>query len=156
MRFRNDYEHLQQEAEKGVFKDGQEVDIVIYGFTDLGVKVAINDTYSGLVYKNEIFQELHSGQSLKAYIKCVREDGKIDVSLYPAEGKRVAAASEKILDMLRKIGGKLPFNDKTPPEEIKKHFQVSKKVFKKAIGVLYKQRRIKITESGIEISLKRD
>lgn len=156
MRFRNDYEHLQQEAEKGVFKDGQEVDIVIYGFTDLGVKVAINDTYSGLAYKNEIFQELHSGQKLKAYIKCVREDGKIDVSLYPAEGKRVAAASEKILDMLRKIGGKLPFNDKTPPEEIQKHFQVSKKVFKKAIGVLYKQRRIKITESGIEIYFKRD
>jgi hypothetical protein len=156
MRFRNNYEHLQQEAEKGVFKDGQEVDIVVYGFTDLGVKVAINDTYSGLAYKNEIFQELHSGQSLKAYIKCVREDGKIDVSLYPAEGKRVADACEKILDMLRKIGGKLPFNDKTSPEEIQKHFQVSKKVFKKAIGVLYKQRRIKITESGIEISLKRD
>ncbi|MFA5271108.1 MAG: type I-B CRISPR-associated protein Cas8b1/Cst1 [Candidatus Omnitrophota bacterium] len=155
MRPKNDYEHLEDEVEQGVFKDGQEVDIVVYGFTDLGVKVAINDTYAGLVYKNEIFEELHSGQKRKAYIKCIREDGKIDVSLYPAEGKRVSAATEKILSMFKELGGKLPFNDKTPPEDIKKHFQMSKKVFKKAIGVLYKQRIIRITDKGIEFVAKK-
>lgn len=155
MRPRDDYDYLQEEVEPGVFKEGQEVNIVVYGFTDLGVKVAINDTYAGLAYKNEIFQELRSGQKLKAYIKCIREDGKIDVSLYPAEGKRVQAACDKILYILKELGGKLPFNDKTPPEDIKKHFQMSKKVFKKAIGVLYKQRIIRITDKGIEFVAKK-
>ena len=84
-----------------------------------------------------------------------REDGKIDVSLYPAEGKRVQEATDKILSMFKDLGGTLPFNDKTSPEDIKKHFQMSKKVFKKAIGVLYKQRIIRITDKGIEFVAKK-
>jgi uncharacterized protein len=146
-----DYRYLKQEAEKGVFKEGREVEAVVYAFTDLGIKVAINDTYSGLVYRNEIFEDLHKGQKLKAFIKCIREDGKIDVSLQPEEGKHVLATAEKILKLLKKSGGRLPFNDKSSPEDIKKHFQISKKVFKKAIGMLYRQRKIKITSTSIEI-----
>ncbi|MDP2922167.1 MAG: type I-B CRISPR-associated protein Cas8b1/Cst1 [Candidatus Omnitrophota bacterium] len=148
-----DYRYLKQEADKGVFKEGQEVDVVVYAFTDLGVKVAINDTYSGLVYKNEIFDELYSGQVLKAFIKHIREDGKIDVSLQPQEGKHVLGAAEKILKLLNESGGRLPFNDKSSPDDIKNHFQISKKVFKKAVGILYKQRIIKITDNGIEVVL---
>lgn len=146
-----DYLHLKQEADKGTFKEGQEVEAVVYAFTDLGVKVAINDTHSGLAYKNEIFDTLYIGQKLKAFIKCIREDGKIDVTLRPREGKEVLEVTEKILILLKESGGRLPFNDKSSPDAIKEHFQTSKKVFKKAIGVLYKQRKIKITDSGIEI-----
>lgn len=146
-----DYRYLKEVVEQGVFKAGQEVRAVVYAFTDLGVKVAIGDVYSGLAYKNEIFEELHIGQELGAFIKCVREDGKIDVSLRPREGEEVSRVAEKILKKLRDAGGQLPFNDTTSPEEIKKHFQVSKKVFKKAIGVLFKQRAIRITATGIDL-----
>ncbi|MDD5584876.1 MAG: type I-B CRISPR-associated protein Cas8b1/Cst1 [Candidatus Omnitrophica bacterium] len=147
----NDYRHLKQEADKDAFKEGQEVEAVIYAFTDLGVKVAINDTHSGLAYKNEIFDTLYIGQKLKAFIKCIREDGKIDVTLRPREGQEVLEVTEKILTLLKESGGKLSLNDKSSPEDIRAYFQTSKKVFKKAIGVLYKQRKIKITDSGIEI-----
>ncbi|MEI8348981.1 MAG: type I-B CRISPR-associated protein Cas8b1/Cst1 [Candidatus Omnitrophota bacterium] len=148
---KRDYRYLKEIAEKGVFKEGQEVEAVVYAFTDLGVKVAINDMYSGLAYKNEIFDDLDCGQQLKAFIKCIREDGRIDVSLRPREGKQVLDTAGKILKLLNEAGGRLSFNDKSSPEDIKKHFQTSKKVFKKAIGVLYKQRRIKITTTGIEM-----
>jgi predicted RNA-binding protein (virulence factor B family) len=147
-----EYRHLKQEADKDTFKEGQEIEVVVYAFTDLGVKVAINDTYSGLAYKNEIFEDLYIGQKLRAFIKCVREDGKIDVSLRPREGKEVLEVTEKILTLLKGSGGRLSFNDKSSPVDIKNNFQTSKKVFKKAIGVLYKQRKIKITNNGIEIA----
>lgn len=149
------YQYLKETVSKGVFKDGQEVDVVIYAFTRLGAKVAINDTYSGLAYGNEIFENIELGQKCKAYIKRVRDDGKIDVSLRPAEGKHVLGVTETIYKALVASGGKMPFNDNSSPEDIKKRFQISKKVFKKAIGVLYKQRRILITSTGIEVSSKK-
>lgn len=145
------YRYLKEEVARGVFKEWQEVDIVVYAFTDLGVKVAINDTYGGLVYKNEIFTQLYDGQRLKGFIKCIREDGKIDISLQPEEGKHVLATTEKIINLLKKSDGRLSLNDKSSPDDIKKHLQISKKVFKKAIGVLYKQRKVKITSTGIEL-----
>jgi len=146
-----DFRYLKETADKGVFKAGQEIDVVIYAFTKLGAKVAINDTYSGLAYGNEIFENVELGQKCKAYIKRIRDDGKIDVSLRPAEGKHVLGVTESIYKALTAAGGKLPFNDNSSPEDIKQRFQISKKVFKKAIGVLYKQRRILITGAGIEI-----
>jgi predicted RNA-binding protein (virulence factor B family) len=146
-----EFRYLKEIVGKGVFKDGQEVDVVIYAFTKLGAKVAINDTYSGLAYGNEIFENVELGQKCKAYIKRVRDDGKIDVSLRPSEGKHVLGITETIYKALAASGGRLPFNDNSSPEDIKKRFQISKKVFKKAIGVLYKQRRILITSAGIEI-----
>lgn len=134
---------------KGVFKEGQAVDLVIYAFTELGAKVAINETYSGLVYGSEIFQDVRVGQKLQGYIKLVREDGKIDVTLRAREGIEVMTAADKIFRALCDAGGKLDFNDKSSPDDIQMYFQISKKVFKKAIGVLYKERKILITDSGI-------
>ncbi|MDD4294327.1 MAG: type I-B CRISPR-associated protein Cas8b1/Cst1 [Candidatus Omnitrophica bacterium] len=145
-----DCKKLKTEVKSGVFTLWQEVDITVIAFTDMGVKVAVNDEYLGLAYKNEIFTDLAKDQSLKGYIKCIRADGKIDISFQPLEGKHVANVTEDILALLASSGGKLPFNDKTSPERIKQKFGISKKVFKKAIGVLYKQRKIKITDSGIE------
>ncbi|MCG2712154.1 MAG: type I-B CRISPR-associated protein Cas8b1/Cst1 [Candidatus Omnitrophica bacterium] len=146
-----DYKHLKETAAPGVFKEWQEVDALIYAFTDLGIKAAINDEYTGLVYKNEVYTEYQKGQKLKAFIKCVREDGRIDISLQPRQGRHVFSTTDKIFEQLEAAGGKLMFNDKSSPEDIKNKFQISKRVFKQAIGVLYKQRKIKITDKGIEI-----
>ncbi|MFH1094505.1 MAG: type I-B CRISPR-associated protein Cas8b1/Cst1 [Candidatus Omnitrophota bacterium] len=146
-----EYKHLKETVEPGVFTKWQEADAVVYAFTDLGIKVAINDEYTGLVYKNEVYADLQLGQKLKAFIKCVRVDGKIDVSLQPAQGRHVFSTADKILKQLEEAGGELRFNDKSSPEDIKNKFQISKAVFKQAIGKLYKQRKIKITDKGIEI-----
>ena len=115
------------------------------------VKVAINDEYTGLIYGNQLYDEYQEGQKLKGYIKFVREDGKIDVSLQPKQGSHVLSTTDKIMEHLKAAGGKSGFNDKSSPEDIKNEFQVSKKVFKQAIGRLYKQNKIKITDKGIEL-----
>jgi predicted RNA-binding protein (virulence factor B family) len=148
---KNNYEHLKKTVGPGVFTEWQEVDLEIYSFTDLGVKVAINDEYTGLIYGNQVYDEYQEGQKLKGYIKFVREDGKIDVSLQPKQGSHVFSTTDKILEHLKAAGGKSGFNDKSSPEDIKNEFQVSKKVFKQAIGRLYKQNKIKITDKGIEL-----
>lgn len=146
---RNYFEDLKETVESGVFTQWQEVDIEIYEFTYLGIKVAINDEYQGLVYKNEVYEEYEEGQRIKGYIKSVRQDGMIDISLQPGKDKHVPSTSEKILEHLRASGGKSRFNDKSSPEDINNEFQVSKKVFKQAIGSLYKQGKIKISDNGI-------
>jgi len=148
---KNNYENLKKTVEPGVFIQNQEVDVEIYAFTDLGMKVAINDEYAGLVYGNQIYDDYQKGQKLKAYIKYVREDGKIDVSLQPNQGTHVHSTADRILEHLKTAGGKSGLNDKSSPEDIKNEFQISKKVFKQAIGKLYKQRKIKITDKGIEL-----
>lgn len=148
---RKNYYHLKEIVEPGVFTKWQEVEAEIYAFTDLGIKVAINDEYTGLVYGNEVYADYHKGQKLKAFIKSIRADGKIDVSLQPDQGSHVFSTADKIFEQLEQAGGKLRFNDTSSPEEIKNKFQISKTVFKQAIGKLYKQRKIKITDKGIEI-----
>lgn len=148
---KENYKHLKETVELNVFTKGQEVDLVICEFTDLGINVAINDEYVGLIYRNQIYDNYKEGQKLKGYIKNVREDGKIDVSLQPERGRYVFSTSDKILEHLKVSGGKSVFNDKSLPEDIKKEFQVSKKVFKQAIGKLYKLRKIRIMDNGIEL-----
>jgi uncharacterized protein len=148
---KEDYGQLKLEVQAGVFKQWQEVDVVVYDFTDIGVKVAINNEYSGLAYDDEVFVKLCLGQKLKAYIKCIREDGKIDVSFAPQEGEHIFQTADKIFEVLKRSDGKLSFGDKSSPEDIKEKFQISKKVFKKAIGALYRQHKIKIADGCIEI-----
>ena len=148
---KNNYEHLKETVGPGVFTEWQEVDLEIYAFTDLGVKVAINDEYTGLIYGNQVYDEYKEGQKLKAYIKYVREDGKIDISLQPKQGQLVFLTADKIMKHLRDSGGKSWLNDKSSPHDIKHMFQVSKKVFKQAVGRLYKQHKIMIADDGIEL-----
>jgi uncharacterized protein len=148
---RDDYKCLKETVEPGVFTEWQEIDVEIDTFTDMGIKVIINDEYIGLVYGSQVYEEYQKGQELKAYIKLVREDGKIDVSLQPKKGRHVFSTTGKIMEHLKVAGGKSGFNDKSAPEDIEDAFQVSKKVFKQAIGSLYKQGKIKITDQGIEL-----
>jgi predicted RNA-binding protein (virulence factor B family) len=134
----------------GVFTKWQEVDIVAYQKTDLGYKVAINNEYAGLIYNNEIFAPVRLGIPMKGYIKAVRDDYRIDVTLQPQENTHVELTAYKILNMLADAGGKLAFGDSSSPDDIKRVFGVSKKVFKKSIGILYKQKKIIISGDGIK------
>jgi len=131
-------------------KEGDEVGLVIQQKTDLGYAVIINHKHKGLIYDNEVFKELRIGDRLKGFVKNVRDDHKIDISLH-AIGYRGAndANSELILKQLEVCDGFLPLTDKSPPEEIYTRFGISKKAFKKSVGALYKQGLIEIQPRGI-------
>lgn len=134
------------------YRHGQEVDLLIWQKTDLGFKVIVDNRYAGLVYENQIFQYVHTGDRLKGYIDLVRSDGKIDVTLQPTGRKQTKDFSETLLDYLHGHNGVCDLGDKSEAEDIKRRFQVSKKVYKRAIGDLYKRRLI--TVSALEIRLK--
>ena len=133
------------------YKEGEEVDLIIFERSDLGYKAVVNLYHEGMVYENEVFQALHLGQQLKGYIKKIREDLKIDLSLQKPGYQGVDAVSQSILATMEKHGGRIDVTDKSQPEEIYSLFGVSKKTFKKAVGSLYKKRLIRIDSGGIEL-----
>jgi len=134
------------------YNEGEEVDLFIYDKTDLGYKALVNRSHGGMVYKNEVFQKLHIGQNLKGYIKKIREDLKIDLSLQQSGYQRVDDISQTILNTIKDHGGRIAVTDKSPPQDIYSLFGVSKKIFKKAIGALYKKRLIIIDANGIRLT----
>lgn len=138
-------------SDKPSYKSGEEVDILVWKKTDLGFKVIIDNRYGGLIYSNQIFRPVHTGDRLKAYISTVREDGKIDVTLQPFGQKQTESFAEELLQYLRSHGGYCELGDKSDAELIKQRFQVSKKTYKKAIGDLYKRRLISIQPDGIRL-----
>ncbi|RLD67996.1 MAG: GntR family transcriptional regulator [Bacteroidetes bacterium] len=131
------------------FEQGEEVEIIIAQRTDLGYKVIINETHWGLIFKNEIFGNIQIGDKRKAYIKNMRDDDKIDVSLQKEGYERIDSVSKTILQKIEDESGFLALTDKSSPEEISATFGISKKAFKKAIGTLYKQRLIELDTHGI-------
>jgi predicted RNA-binding protein (virulence factor B family) len=138
--------------EPPAYDEGEEVDLIIYGTTDLGYKAVVNNSHGGMIYKNEVFQKLHIGQQLKGYIKKIREDQKIDLRLQRSGYQRVDDISRTILKTIKDHGGKITVTDKSPPEDIYSLFGVSKKTFKKAIGGLYKRRLITIDAKSIRLA----
>ena len=131
---------------------GEEVELLVLQKTDLGYSVIVNHAYKGLIYENEVFQELNIGDRLKGYVKNLREDNKIDISIHPLGYKNFNDAnSELIFNALIEHEGFLPFTDRSTPEEIYSQFGISKKAFKKSIGALYKQRKIEILPQGIKL-----
>ncbi len=133
------------------FTEGQAVDILIANQTDIGYKVIINNSFTGVIYQNEVYGSIDRGQKLKAYIKKVREDLKIDVCLNKPGFEKIDQLSERILEMLRMHNGFLPLNDKSDAEEIYSMFSESKKTFKKSLGGLFKNRKILIEDKGIRL-----
>ncbi len=125
------------------------VDLLITHFSEFGAHVIINEKHQGLIHKNTIFEDIRLGDRLPGYVKRVREDNKIDVLLQPEGYKSVEPNAQFIYDELKAAGGRLPVHDKSSPEDINAYFGISKKLFKKAIGSLYKDRQIEITEQGI-------
>ena len=133
-------------------KPGEEVDLVIDDPTDLGVNVIINHRFRGLIYRNELFERVRRGDRRSGYIKTVREDGKIDVTLQKPGYAKVEPNAEKILAELKANDGYLRLTDKSDPDDITEILEMSKKTFKKAVGALYKQRLIRLEEDGIYLA----
>ena len=133
------------------YEPGQEVDVLIARKSDLGYSVIVNNAHWGLIYQNEIFQPVKIGQKLKGYIKEIREDEKIDVSLQPAGYAKIDGLSKMILDKIRDNGGVLDISDKSAPEERYNLFGCSKKNYKKAIGALFKRGMIDIDVDEIRL-----
>ena len=135
-----------------VYEEGDEVDLLIYGETDLGFKAIVNSLDWGMLYKNEVFQPLERGQRLKGYIKKVREDEKIDLCLLKPGYEKVDGIALKILDHIKANNGFIGVTDKSSPEIIYDLFGVSKKVYKKAIGSLYRNGIVKLENNGVRLS----
>lgn len=133
------------------YQAGQEVDLLVVERTDLGFKAIIDGRHWGLIHKNELFKFVRSGMREKGYIKEVRADGKISLSLQPVGQAARDDLGERILAALREAGGSLALSDKSPPDVISREFGVSKGNFKKAIGGLFKQGLITILDERIEL-----
>ena len=134
----------------------QEVNLLVADETEIGYKVIINNLHWGLVYYNEVFRRLEKGDEIKGYIKEVREDEKIDVSLVPLGYQKIEGLAGTILESLKSQGGFIAVHDKSAPEVIQSLFQCSKKSFKQAIGALYKQHLITLENGGISLAKKQD
>lgn len=133
------------------YEPNQEVELLIFAKTEMGYTAIINHTHTGMLYQNEVFRTLRIGDKVTGYIKKVREDEKIDLILdKPGYGK-IDDTSQAILERLKESGGFLSLTDKTEPETIYYYLGISKKVFKKAIGSLYKERLITIDDDGIRL-----
>lgn len=129
---------------------GEEVDLIVSHITELGINVIINEKYKGLMYKDEVYDDaIRTGDRMRGYIKSIRPDNKIDVSLQIQGYQSIEPNAEKILDELRASRGFLRLTDNSHPEDIKTVLKMSKKTFKKAIGALYREQRIEIKEDGI-------
>ncbi len=138
------------------YSSGEEVDILIQQKSDLGMKAIVDGKYRGLIFDNEIFQTLHTGDRLKAYVKQVRPDGKIDLKLQRYFGKkRITTFSDQLLQYLKACkDGFCPLHDKSDAEDIYSTFGVSKKTFKRGVGDLYKHQFITLLPDGIQLTPK--
>lgn len=141
------------ERDTSALEFNQEIDLIVWEKTKLGVMVVIDNRYEGLLYHGEIFEPIKIGDRKTGYVKKVREDGLVDAILQP-QGFLPASeqAAHTILTTLKRSGGFLPLHDKSEPQEIYERLQMSKKLFKKTIGSLYKEQRITIRDDGIELN----
>lgn len=132
--------------ERPPYHHGDIVDILIQQKTELGFKAVVEGQYSGQIYQNELFRDMHTGDQMQAFVKNVREDGKIDLILQEHGKKHVMDFEDQLLQYIQEHDGCCPFHDKSLAEDIYAEFQVSKKTFKKAVGGLYKKNLITIEE----------
>jgi predicted RNA-binding protein (virulence factor B family) len=133
------------------YTKNQQVDLLIAERSDLGYKAIINGEHWGMIFPSDVFGKLFIGKQLKGFIKQVRSDGKIDLTLQKVGVAKMDDLSEKILSLLEKKGGFLPLSDKSTPEAIFATFKTSKGTYKKSIGGLYKQGKISIDKDGIRL-----
>jgi predicted RNA-binding protein (virulence factor B family) len=134
-------------------KEGDLVKGIVYKFTPLGSKVAFNSKFTGLLYTTETFSDLTLGDEVEVYIKKIREDGKVDLSMEKGGYKNfINEYTQKIVELLKESDGFLPFSDKSTPEDIYEQFSMSKKRFKESIGALYRDKVISIEDGGIRLN----
>ncbi len=132
-------------------KEKDIVDLIVYRRTDIGYLVIINNNHTGVLHFNEIYQTIGVGDKLTGFIKTIRPENKIDVAAGKPGYNRVEGEAEKIVRLLSENNNYLPYNDKSDPEEIYSFFGISKKAFKMAVGTLYKQEKITLTKTGIQL-----
>jgi len=138
------------EKENQDLKEGDEVELLIWAFTDLGAKVIVNDRYEAILYKDEVPTGLKRGDKGQGFVSRIRDDRRIDVSLRRSGAAGVADARDVILEALQEDGF-LPLHDNSPPELIRSQLGLSKKQFKKAVGSLYKEKQIELSHKGIRL-----
>nr|WP_026463704.1 S1-like domain-containing RNA-binding protein [Adhaeribacter aquaticus] len=144
------YEKYQKPVPESL-SEGDAVEVLVAGFTELGIKVIVNNAYSGLLYKNEVFRDLKLGDKITGYVRKIREDDKIDVSLQKPGYQEVPDAAQIILNKLAENNGRLNLSDTSSPEAIYEALGMSKKVFKKALGSLYKAGKIELASDSITL-----
>ena len=133
------------------YRPGAEVECLVTGETPIGYTVIVDNLHRGMIYSNELFRPLEEQETVRAHVKRVRPDGKIDLRVGGAAKERVGSLSDSILNTLRANGGRMAVTDKSSPDEIRAHFRCSKKDFKKAVGALYKARLIGLSADAIEL-----
>jgi hypothetical protein len=133
------------------FEKGDKVDLIVMGESELGWNVVINKQYIGLIYSSDVYKKMYPLSEEKGFIKAIREDGKIDITLQPEGFENIDEFKQKIIDTLNENYGLLYLSDKSTPEEIKAELQMSKKNFKKAIGGLYKDKIIDLVDDKIKL-----
>lgn len=133
------------------YRTGEKVELLIWQKTELGLKAIVDNTYGGLLYEQQLFRQLRTGDRISAYVKQVRPDGKIDLSLQPEGMAAAKNFAEDLEQYMRTHNGTCHLGDKSPAEDIYATFGVSKKVFKKAVGDLYKRRLIEINDKGLRL-----
>jgi predicted RNA-binding protein (virulence factor B family) len=143
--------HRQLDRSPPRYEDGEAVHLLIAEASPLGFNAIVNHRHMGLLYQSELATPLEIGQSIEGFVRTVRPDGKIDLSLDQSGYERVATLTDDIVEALRNSDGFLEMGDKSPPEKIRKTFGASKKAFKQALGALYKQRRIQFEGQGIRL-----
>jgi len=146
-------EHFVSNTELSV-QEGDKVDLLVWTTTDLGVKVIVNQKHIGLLYHNEVFSALRPGDYRTGYIKLIREDNKIDVTLQKPGYGHIEPSAALVLEKLEQAQGFLPLTDNSSPEAIARGLEMSKKTFKKAIGLLYKKQLIALEPEGIRLIRK--
>ena len=134
------------------YKKGDTVNCLVYDENEIGYKLIVDNLHKGIIYKNEIFRTIDIGDKLEGFVKQVRDDNKIDVTLNDIVINRIDALANRFLDFIKINGGKTTLCDKSSPDEIKAILQCSKKDFKKTIGVLYKSHLIKIEDNSISLN----
>ena len=132
-------------------EEGQKVEIMVINESDLGVNVIVNNRFRGLIYHNENFQDLHTGDVKGAFVKAIREDGKLDIRLTQVGTKGLDNDAQFLLKALRDADGYLALTDKSEPKIISEELEMSKKAFKRAVGALYKQRLVTLEDKGIRL-----
>jgi predicted RNA-binding protein (virulence factor B family) len=143
------HRHLSRELPH--YRNSQPVNLLITGASPLGYQAVVENSHMGLLYRDKTTMPLQIGQRIQGYVRNVRPGGQLDLSLDASGYKRVAPLTDQIVKALQESGGRLAFDDDSSPEEIRKHFGVSKKAFKQALGKLYKARRIEFTNPGIKL-----
>lgn len=132
-------------------KAGEKVQLLVWQKSPIGFKVIVNNRYAGLVYDDQVFRLVHHGDRCDGYVSNIRPDGKLDITLQPTGREQTLSFADTLLEYLHTHGGVCPFGDKSEAEDIKHTFHVSKKVFKRAVGDLYKRHLIMVSDLRIAL-----